>query len=167
MSHDPYSRICGQYPFELIRGFRRTICDEAHSGVNAVTHSNASALMYAHPCRATRGVQKRVQYGPVSDSITTIKHTLGLPAWRGNASTVKMIPSNPDRPSKFPVRHHLVYQSAEFRALSESKPAYSSRQTLEFHFFLSFPNPPGQALVLRKGRENKLIVLANIFRVPN
>src|SRR5712692_8998605 len=107
--------------------------------MNAVAHSNTAALMHTHPGRAARRVQKRVQYGPVSDSITTIKHTLSLPPWRGNASTVKMISSNPDRPSKLPVRHHFVYESTEFRAFSESKPAHSCWQPLELHFFLSFP----------------------------
>src|SRR5437879_11314070 len=101
--------------------------------------------MHAHPSRATRLVHKLVEYGPVSDSIATVRHTLGLPPWRGNASAVKMVSSNPDRPSKFSIRHHLVYQSTEFRALSESKPAHSSWQTLEFHFFLSFSNPPREA----------------------
>src|SRR5882762_1739552 len=135
--------------------------------MNAVTHSNTSALVHTYPGRACRRVQKRVEYRPISDSITPVEHVLGLPPWRGNASTVKMIPSDPDRPGKPPVRHHLVYQPTEFRALSESKPAHSSRQTLEFHFSLSFPNPPRQALVLRKGREDQLIDLANIFWIPN
>src|SRR5205807_1008031 len=114
--------------------------------------SDTAALMYANPSRTCSRVQQRVQDRPISDSITTIKHTFGLSPRGGNASTVEMVSSNPDRARKLPVRNHLVYQSTEFRSLSESEPAHSSWQSLEFHFFLSFPNPPREALVLRKGR---------------
>src|SRR2546428_709897 len=72
MSHYPDSRIGSQHPFELIGGLRRAICDQTHSGVNAVAHSNTSALMHTHPSRASRRVQKRVQDRPISDSITTV-----------------------------------------------------------------------------------------------
>src|SRR6266851_7254082 len=106
MSHYPDSWISSQHPFELIGRLWRAIRDETHSGVNAVAHSHSSTLMYAHPGRASRRVQKRVQNRPVSDSITTVKHALGLPPWRGDASTVKMVSSNPDRARKLPVRNH-------------------------------------------------------------
>src|SRR5712691_6170173 len=109
--------------------------------------------MDAHPSRTGGSIQQSVEYGPVGISITAVKHALSLSTRRGNASTVKMVPSNPDRPGKLSLRHHLVYQSTKLGPLSEPKPAHSCWQPLEFHFFLSFPNPPRQALVLRKGRE--------------
>src|SRR5205807_7310376 len=154
MPHDPYSRISSQHPYQLARRLWCSIGDETHSRVNAVAHSDTAALMHAHPSRTCSRVQQRVQDRPISDSITTIKHTFSLSTRRGHASTVKMVPSNPDRPSKLPPRHHLVYQSTKLSSLSEARPAHSSRQTLELHLFLSFPNPPRQALALRKGREN-------------
>src|SRR3989441_12105208 len=154
MPHNPYSRIGSQHPFQLARSLRCSIGDETHSGVNAVAHSDSSALMDAHPSRASCSIQQGIEYGPISDSITTIKHTFSLSTRRSNTSTVKMVSSNPDRPSKLPVRHHLVYQSTKLSPLSEPKPAHSSWQTLELHLFLSLPNPPRQALILRKGREN-------------
>src|SRR5437879_6741085 len=154
MPHNPYPRISGEHTYQLARSLWRSIGDETHSRVNAVAHSDTAALMHAHPSRTCSRVQQRVQDRPVSDSITTIKHAFSLSTRRGNASTVKMVPSNPDRPSKLPLRHHLVYQSTKLGPLSKPKPAHPSRQPLELHLFLSLPNPPRQALVLREGREN-------------
>src|SRR5438132_10451491 len=105
MPHDPYSWISSQYPFEFTRGLRCSIGDETHSRVNAVAHSDTAALMHAHPSRTCSRVQQRVQDRPISDSITTIKHTFGLSTRRSNAPTVEMIPSNPDRPGKFSICH--------------------------------------------------------------
>src|SRR5256712_13947698 len=118
MSHDPDSRIGSQHPFELIGGLRRAICDQTHSGVNAVAHSNTSALMHTHPSRASRRVPKRVPDRPISHSITTVKHSLGLSPRRGNASTIKMIPSNPDLTRQLPIRNHLLYHHPHLLPLS-------------------------------------------------
>src|SRR2546427_10176633 len=109
MSHDPYSWISSQNPLQFTRGLRRATGAETHACVNAVAHSDATALMYAHPSCTGGRVQQSVEYRPVSDGITAIKHVFGLSPRRGNASTVEMVPSNPDRSSKLPLRHHLVY----------------------------------------------------------
>src|SRR5205807_3531346 len=70
MPHNPYSRISSQHPFQLARSLRCSIGDEAHSGVNAVAHSNTAALMYANPSRTSCSIQQGIEDGPISDSVT-------------------------------------------------------------------------------------------------
>ena len=122
--------------------------------------------MHAHPSRASGSVQKGVQYRPVSNGITPVEHALSLSSRRRDASAIEMVPSNPNGSGKFSTCHHFIYQSPKLCSFSESEPAHSSRQPLEPHFLLSFTNPPREALVLGKGRENQLIDLANVFRIP-
>ncbi|EAR52350.1 hypothetical protein OG2516_07732 [Oceanicola granulosus HTCC2516] len=87
--------------------------------------------MQAHPGRAARGVEERVQQRPVRYRVGAVLHRLGLAVGRGDGAGIEVVAADHHRRRQLAVAHHLVKGEAEPVALAEPDPADSRRQPLE------------------------------------
>src|ERR671925_650186 len=74
-----------------------------------------------------------------------------------------MVPADPDRTGELSSLHHLVNSHAKVCSFSIAKPAHSRGESLEFHLFARFLDPPCQSTIMRKSLENQFVYFSDIL----
>src|SRR5689334_13143387 len=121
--------------------------------------------MKRNPTRAARGVQQRVENGPISDRIRTIFHPFGLAKRRGYRSRVEMIAPDRDRRFQIAALDEIVDRFAHFGAFAVAEPADARGQALEVHAIAREPQPAIQRAIVGKHLEREIVGLANVLRI--
>src|SRR5699024_5478617 len=141
MANDPHPRISSQYALEPRFCFLRSICNNDHSSVQRISHSDSATMVDADPARATDTIDECIQYRPISDRIASILHRLCLSIGRSDGTGIQMVSANDDRSFQFPACHQLIDYFPKTRTFAVSEPTNACRQTLKTYFFSRHPNP--------------------------
>ena len=78
MTHDAGTRIGREHALQLLVTEGRAVGDRDHPRMDRVADAHAAAVVYGYPCRARRGVQERIEDGPVGYRVAAVAHRLGL-----------------------------------------------------------------------------------------
>src|SRR5436309_8257385 len=78
VTHDAGTRIGRENAAKLLATQRRAVGDRDHPRMDRVADSHAAAMVYGYPCRARRGIQERIEDGPVGYRVAAVAHRLGL-----------------------------------------------------------------------------------------
>ena len=100
-------------------------------GVDRAADADAAAVVDAHPRRARRRVDQRVEQRPVGDRVGLVLHPLRLAVGRGDRAGVEVVAADDDRRRQLAGAHHRVEAQAEPVALAVAEPADARRQALE------------------------------------
>jgi hypothetical protein len=78
MARDSEARVIRQHTIEPARPVVCPVGNRDLAGVQRVANADAAAVMKRDPACAARGVEKRVQDGPVGNRVRAILHCFGL-----------------------------------------------------------------------------------------
>src|SRR5262245_3249844 len=113
--------------------------------------------MERDPGSTRRGVEQRIQDGPVRDCVRSISHSFCFAKRRGDRSGVQVIAPDHDRRRQLAAANQLVQCDAEPGALTLSQPTDPRWQTLEGDALLCESDPAAEMRVIRKELEDQLI----------
>ena len=133
---------------ESFAGVRRSVGHDDHAGVDRVADADAAPVVHAHPVRAGRRVDQRVEDRPVGDRVGTVEHRLGLAVRARDASGIEVVSADHDGCADRPARDELVEALAGEVALAVPEPADARRQPLERDLLARELQPPLQPFVL-------------------
>src|SRR5712671_3495105 len=98
-------------------------------------------MMKRNPTGAARGVQERIEDGPVSNCVRSVFHVFRFSKRRSDRSSVEMIAADRDGRFQIAAPHQFVDGFAHLRALAIAKPTYARRQSLKLHPVARQPQP--------------------------
>src|SRR5579884_58494 len=103
------------------------------TGMLRVANSDAASVMHRDPTGAGRGVQKRVENGPVGDRVAAVAHAFRFTVRRSDGAAVEMIAANHNRRGDLAFRYKAIHFERQLVTLTITEPADASGQTLELH----------------------------------
>src|SRR5690606_40466391 len=101
-------RVVPENAAEALGGLIAAVGDDHHARVLRIAHADAAAVVERHPGRAARGVEERVEEGPVAHSIAAIAHRFGLAVWACDRSRIEMVAADHDGRLEFALCYHLI-----------------------------------------------------------
>src|SRR5581483_1973406 len=130
VTHHSGRRIVPEYATDaLLRGLA-PVADDHDARVWGEPHADTAAVVERYPGGAARGVEKRIQHGPVRDGIRAVAHALGLAVGARHRAAIEMIAADDDRSRQLAGSDHVVERHAQPIALPETHPADACRQAL-------------------------------------
>ena len=129
--HDAGARVGREHPLEPLGRGVGAVGHHDHARVDRVADADAAAVVHAHPRRARRDVEQRVQDRPVGDRVRAVAHRLGLAVRRRDRARVEVVATD-RRPAPDRARpDELVDREPGARTVAVAEPADPGRKTLE------------------------------------
>src|SRR6185437_16178893 len=157
VADDAEGRIVPQTETEALLGFLAAVGDGDESGVLAVAHADAAAVVKAHPRSAAGDAGGEVEQRPVGDGVGAVAHGFRFAVGTGDGTGVEVIASDDDGRFQAAVADHFVEEQASAVALSVAEPADARRQSLEGDLVGSVREPAMEALIVGEERQQSLV----------
>src|SRR3989454_4273260 len=134
--------------------------------VRRIPDADAATVVDGDQVRASRGVQERVEQGPVGDRIRAVAHPFRLAVGGGHRARVEVVPRDHDRPAELPRCHHAVDRLPELRPLPVGEPTYARGEAFPREVLLREADPPGERLIARELAQDDAVRLDDVVRIP-
>ena len=149
MTHHAAARIVPEHAPQAASRRLGAVAHDDDAGVLRVAHADAAAMVNRHPGGAARGIQQRVQQGPIRDRIGAVAHRFGFPIRARHRARVQVIAADDDGRGQFAARDHLVEGEPQAMTLAEAHPADARRQALKMNARSRHVEPVMQMRIIR------------------
>src|SRR5699024_700100 len=164
MAHHAGARIVPEHARDALVGGLGAVADDDQTGVLAVAHADAAAVVEADPGGAAGSVEQRVEDGPVADGVAAVAHGFGFAVGAGDGAGIQVIAADHDRRLQLTVAHHFVEGQTQLVTLAQADPADARRQALEADAFLGHVQPAVQVRVVGNQFLDLPVGLVDVFR---